>query len=85
MPPKKRTKKAVKKNRINPPLKKMMEKDFEDLKAGDCFLDNTNDLLMKTSDENSQSAVSLIDGEVYDGLCYSQVIPVNVTINWERK
>lgn len=84
MPVKKITKKVVKKSRINPPLVKTREKDFENLNPGDCFLDNTNDLLIKTNDDD-QSAVSLLDGEMYENLCYSQVTPVEITVNWKRK
>jgi len=85
MPTKKTTKKVVKKSRINPPLVKLSETSFEDLGEGCCFIDNSNVLLIKLSEAGEQSAVSLADGQYYSDLCGSQVIPVDITINWKRR
>lgn len=86
MPVKKVTKKVVKKDRINPPLEaRINEKSYNDLIAGDCFINNTNDLLMKTNEGDEQSAVSLVDGKYYSGLCDLQVIPMDITVNWKKR
>lgn len=72
-------------NRVSPPLKRAHENRFDNLKAGDCFIDASNDLLMKTDDDAEQSGISLITGIVYSELCLCQVMPVDVTITWKKK
>jgi hypothetical protein len=74
-----------KKNRISPPLKVSRENQFSNLKVGDCFIDAAGDLLIKTSDEQEQSAVSLATGTVYSDLCDCQVMPTDIQITWKKK
>lgn len=76
------TKKNTRKNRLSPSLKKRKEKRFNELEIGDCCIDASNDLLIK-SDED-QRAVSLISGIIYNDFCDCYVIPVDVKINWAK-
>ena len=73
------------KNRVSPPLKISRESQFSSLKVGDCFIDASGDLLMKTSDDYEQSGVSLTTGTTYGNLCECQVMPVNIQITWKKK
>lgn len=72
-------------NRIIPALNKSKEKDFGDLSTGDCCIDASGDLLIKTSDEYEQNGVSLATGIVYSDLCDCQVVPVDIQITWKKK
>jgi len=84
MPVKKVTKKAVK-SRINPAVPKTNIEyvKYEDLANGDCFL--LRDNLWIKCDHDDQEAINLKNGDYDCCLCDEIVIPVNVTINWERK
>lgn len=75
----------AKKNRLSPPLKKIKEKSFSELNTGDCCIDSSNDLLIKTSGKYEQSGVSLVTGIVYGELCDCQVVPVDITVAWKKK
>lgn len=85
MPVKKVTKKVVKKNRINPlvPKTELKYVKYEDLDDGDCFLMRGN--LWMECEMDDQVAVELNNGDFDCCLCDEVVIPVNVTINWEKK
>ena len=72
-------------NRITPALIQSREKDFSDLDTGDCFIDASGDLLLKTSDSCEQSGVSLATGIIYGELCGCQVVPVDIQITWKKK
>jgi len=77
------TKKANKrKSRVSPPLKKRKEKKFSELEIGDCCIDASNDLLIKTDEE--QDAVSLVTGIVYHDFCDCYVMPIEVKVNWTK-
>jgi len=79
-------KKNVGKSRINPVVPKTESPKYvkyEDLDDGDCFLMRGN-LWMK-SDMDNQEAINLSNGDFDCCLCDEIVIPVDVTINWQRR
>lgn len=86
MPPrKKETNRGV---RIVPKVKDSVEgTDYSELKHGECFLYGDS-LWMKEANQDGkvydQTALNLATGKYDDDFCGKFVIPVNVTINWER-
>jgi hypothetical protein len=62
--------------------------DYESLEHGECFL-YRDTLWMKEANQDGktfdQTAINLATGRYEDCFCGKHVIPVNVTINWERR
>lgn len=85
MPVKRVTKKVVKKSRINPAVPKTIIEytKYEDLADGDCFL--LRGILWIKTEMDDQNAINLSNGDYDRNLCDEIVVPVNVTINWEKK
>lgn len=77
-----KAKKNTRKNRVSPSLKKRAEKQFGELEIGDCCIDASNDLLIKSGED--QTAVSLVTGMIYGNFCDCYVVPVDVKINWTK-
>lgn len=81
MPVKKVVKKSIVK--IVPALgDSAKEVDYSSLKQGECFL-YVGSLWMKENED--QAALDLRTGTFREDLCGSYVIPVDITINWQRR
>lgn len=57
---------------------------FEDIKQGECFIDDDGDLMMKVEEYASGNAVGIVDGCIYSYDDTNIVTPVKATLEYER-